>query len=319
MLTAATDSRPRSGARHPAPSWLTPLAGGGVRLRGAESLSSRHRQSLVARRQQHTGFTFDAEVAFDPASPRQTAGLVHLYTTGLWHYAHLTHDEEPGRVLRLATRDRGRHVEPAAAVAVPGDRPQRRTVVFPRRQRCWPTTARGGDDGSGGREQAAHDPTISGEVTIGTIAAEAGVPTATVSKVLNGRVDVSTATRDRIRAIMARPPPPAPAGTTSGRSRRPRPHRARQPVVDRDHPWRGAGLARRGRRHDALRRARQHRRHQRPARPARGPPLGRRHPRRLRPRPTATYEAGRARHPVRARRPGRQRRPGGTDESTART
>ncbi|MFG3157389.1 LacI family DNA-binding transcriptional regulator [Streptomyces sp. NPDC048219] len=42
------------------------------------------------------------------------------------------------------------------------------------------------------------------KVTISTIAAEAGVSTATVSKVLNGRADVSTATRDRIRQIMAR-------------------------------------------------------------------------------------------------------------------
>ncbi|MFI7388064.1 LacI family DNA-binding transcriptional regulator [Streptomyces sp. NPDC049813] len=42
------------------------------------------------------------------------------------------------------------------------------------------------------------------KVTISTIAAEAGVSTATVSKVLNGRADVSTATRDRVRQIMAR-------------------------------------------------------------------------------------------------------------------
>ncbi|MEU6840301.1 substrate-binding domain-containing protein [Streptomyces sp. NPDC046716] len=40
--------------------------------------------------------------------------------------------------------------------------------------------------------------------TIGTIAAEAGVSTATVSKVLNGRSDVSAATRERVQEIMAR-------------------------------------------------------------------------------------------------------------------
>ncbi|MGI5472306.1 LacI family DNA-binding transcriptional regulator [Streptomyces sp. CA-132043] len=43
-----------------------------------------------------------------------------------------------------------------------------------------------------------------GKVTIGTIAAEAGVSTATVSKVLNGRSDVSPATRERIQQIVAR-------------------------------------------------------------------------------------------------------------------
>ncbi|MEU4169266.1 LacI family DNA-binding transcriptional regulator [Streptomyces sp. NPDC026665] len=42
------------------------------------------------------------------------------------------------------------------------------------------------------------------KVTIGTIAAEAGVSTATVSKVLNGRSDVSAATRERIQQIVAR-------------------------------------------------------------------------------------------------------------------
>ncbi|MEU1620739.1 substrate-binding domain-containing protein [Streptomyces sp. NPDC005722] len=42
------------------------------------------------------------------------------------------------------------------------------------------------------------------KVTIGAIAAEAGVSTATVSKVLNGRSDVSAATRERIQQIMAR-------------------------------------------------------------------------------------------------------------------
>ncbi|MFG3250830.1 glycoside hydrolase family 43 protein [Streptomyces sp. NPDC048187] len=111
--------------RHPDPSWLSAVPGGGFRLRGAESLSSRHRQSLVARRQQHTGFSFEAEVSFVPSTPRQMAGVVHLYSTQLWHYAHLTHDEEHGRVLRLATCDRGRYAEPAAAVPVPGEAPVR--------------------------------------------------------------------------------------------------------------------------------------------------------------------------------------------------
>ncbi|MEU6404323.1 substrate-binding domain-containing protein [Streptomyces sp. NPDC046985] len=43
-----------------------------------------------------------------------------------------------------------------------------------------------------------------GKVTIGAIAAEAGVSPATVSKVLNGRSDVSAATRERVQQIMAR-------------------------------------------------------------------------------------------------------------------
>ncbi|GAA5021433.1 LacI family DNA-binding transcriptional regulator [Kitasatospora paranensis] len=42
------------------------------------------------------------------------------------------------------------------------------------------------------------------KVTIGEIAVEAGVSNATVSKVLNGRSDVSAATRERVQAIMDR-------------------------------------------------------------------------------------------------------------------
>ncbi|MFB7948559.1 LacI family DNA-binding transcriptional regulator [Kitasatospora phosalacinea] len=42
------------------------------------------------------------------------------------------------------------------------------------------------------------------KVTIGEIAAEAGVSNATVSKVLNGRSDVSAATRERVQEIMDR-------------------------------------------------------------------------------------------------------------------
>lgn len=41
-------------------------------------------------------------------------------------------------------------------------------------------------------------------VTIGTIAREAGVSLATVSKVVNGRVDVSSATRERVEAVIQR-------------------------------------------------------------------------------------------------------------------
>ncbi|WP_415936951.1 glycoside hydrolase family 43 protein [Streptomyces sp. 039-1] len=112
--------------RHPDPRWLTAATDtGGLRLRGGESLSSRHRQSLVARRQQHTRFRFESTVSFVADEPRQMAGIVHFYNTGLWHYAHLTTDEELGRVLRLAVCDRGRYSEPAAPVPLPADTPVR--------------------------------------------------------------------------------------------------------------------------------------------------------------------------------------------------
>ncbi|MFG2821563.1 glycoside hydrolase family 43 protein [Kitasatospora sp. NPDC048365] len=103
--------------RHADPSWLT-LDRGRLRLRGDESLSSRHRQSLLARRCQHAAFEFETTLDFDPVSPRQAAGLVHLYNTGLWHYLHLSHDERLGRVLRLGVCDLGRYDEAAEPVPV---------------------------------------------------------------------------------------------------------------------------------------------------------------------------------------------------------
>ncbi|MEV6191865.1 family 43 glycosylhydrolase [Streptomyces sp. NPDC051920] len=112
--------------RHPDPRWLTAAPeSGGLRLYGEESLSSRHRQSLVARRQQHTRFRFEATVSFAPGAPQQMAGVVHFYNTGLWHYAHLTRDERLGRVLRLAVCDRGRYSETSAPVPVPDEEPVR--------------------------------------------------------------------------------------------------------------------------------------------------------------------------------------------------
>ncbi|WP_374215097.1 glycoside hydrolase family 43 protein [Streptomyces longispororuber] len=115
--------------RHPDPSWLTRTGAHdgtpGLRLRGGESLSSLHEQSLVARRQQHLRFTAGTTVSFRPRSPQHMAGLVHFYNTQLWHYAHVTWTEEQGRVLRLAVCDRGRYSEPAPLVRLPPDGPVR--------------------------------------------------------------------------------------------------------------------------------------------------------------------------------------------------
>ncbi len=50
---------------------------------------------------------------FRPADPRQMAGLVHYYNTKLWHYLHLTWDEQDGRVLRLGSLDYQTYTESA--------------------------------------------------------------------------------------------------------------------------------------------------------------------------------------------------------------
>ncbi|MGW6418121.1 glycoside hydrolase family 43 protein [Streptomyces sp. NPDC055055] len=98
--------------RHPDPAWLAPLPEG-VRLYGGQSLGSTHGQSLVARRQQAVDLDFSVRLDARPDSPLTMAGLVHYYNTTLWHYAHLTWDDDLGLVLRLGVCAHGRYTEPA--------------------------------------------------------------------------------------------------------------------------------------------------------------------------------------------------------------
>ncbi|MCS7068018.1 MAG: glycoside hydrolase family 43 protein [Meiothermus sp.] len=100
--------------RHPPdPSWLSLSERPGyLRLYGRESLSSRHRQSLVARRLEH--FYAEAETAleFEPQHFQQMAGLVCYYDTGNWVYLRLSRDEHLGKTLNLLTCDNGHYDEP---------------------------------------------------------------------------------------------------------------------------------------------------------------------------------------------------------------
>ncbi|WP_432100939.1 glycoside hydrolase family 43 protein [Streptomyces sp. WAC 04229] len=106
--------------RHPDPSWLNLTERPGhLRLRGGQSLGSTHGQSLVARRQQAKEFDFSARLEAAPRSPLQMAGIVHYYNSTLWHYLHLTWDENLGRVLRVGLCAHGRYFEPAPPVPVP--------------------------------------------------------------------------------------------------------------------------------------------------------------------------------------------------------
>jgi xylan 1,4-beta-xylosidase len=95
---------------------------GYLRLHGQQSLASTHRQSLVAHRQTAQNAEARTVLDFHPADPRQMAGLVHFYNTKLWHYLHLTWDEQDGRVLRLGSLDYQTYTE-SATVPVEGDAP----------------------------------------------------------------------------------------------------------------------------------------------------------------------------------------------------
>ncbi|MFV6026657.1 glycoside hydrolase family 43 protein [Streptomyces sp. NPDC056264] len=108
--------------RHPDREWIEPVHDG-LRLYGGQSLGSTHGQSLVARRQQATDFDFTVRLTARPDSPLKMAGMVHYYNTTLWHYLHLSWDDELGRVIRLGTCAHGRYTEPVPPLPVGGDGP----------------------------------------------------------------------------------------------------------------------------------------------------------------------------------------------------
>jgi xylan 1,4-beta-xylosidase len=86
---------------------------GFLRLRGRESLSSQHAQSLVARRQQSHVFTAQTYVEFMPDSSRQMAGLIAYYNTDNYYYVCLSKLEESDNVIvRLLNCSRGIYEEP---------------------------------------------------------------------------------------------------------------------------------------------------------------------------------------------------------------
>jgi xylan 1,4-beta-xylosidase len=69
---------------------------GYLRLKGAESLSSRFRQSLVARRQQAFRYSASTCLEFEPESYKQMAGLVCLYDQENFFYLRVSYDDEMG-------------------------------------------------------------------------------------------------------------------------------------------------------------------------------------------------------------------------------
>lgn len=97
------------------PSWLSLSARPGhLRLVGRESLRSRHEQSLVGRRLQSQRAVAETCLEAAPASYKHMAGLALLYDTNNWVYLRLSHDEELGPCLGIATCDNGHYDEPLA-------------------------------------------------------------------------------------------------------------------------------------------------------------------------------------------------------------
>jgi xylan 1,4-beta-xylosidase len=100
----------------PDESWLSlSERPGWLRLRGRESLSSRHDQSLAARRVQ----AFDVEAItcgeFEPEDFQQMAGLVCYYDTSKHFYLRVSRDETIGKCLGILACNSGKVEEPLSA------------------------------------------------------------------------------------------------------------------------------------------------------------------------------------------------------------
>ena len=92
--------------REPCPDYL--------RLKGGESLSSFHKQALLARRQQSFFYTAETCLEYEPDSIQQMAGLICIYDNTNFYYLHVTTDEKLGKCLDIITCTAGEFDFPLA-------------------------------------------------------------------------------------------------------------------------------------------------------------------------------------------------------------
>ena len=79
---------------------------GFLRLKGRESLTSKHAQSLIARRVQSFSIEAATCLEFHPRSFQHLAGLVFYYNTGHYHYLHVAGiDHQGGKQLGIISSD----------------------------------------------------------------------------------------------------------------------------------------------------------------------------------------------------------------------
>ena len=103
---------------------------GFLRLKGKESLGSRHRQSLVARRQQSFRYTSTTCVEFEPECFQQMAGLICIYDTQNFYYLRISHDEEIGKCIGIITAQNNVYNQPVKDACIEGwNRAYLRAVV----------------------------------------------------------------------------------------------------------------------------------------------------------------------------------------------
>ncbi|MFG6150291.1 glycoside hydrolase family 43 protein [Halobacillus sp. B23F22_1] len=84
---------------------------GHLRLKGQESMSSLHKQSMVARRLESIHVELETCLDFRPDNFQQMAGLIIYYDTTDYVYLRITHDENNGSVLGIIQSKHGQYDE----------------------------------------------------------------------------------------------------------------------------------------------------------------------------------------------------------------
>ena len=96
----------------PEESWLSlTQRSGWLRLYARESLGSKHRQSLVARRITSLNCTAQTCVEFEPQTFQQEAGLICFYDTQNYYYLKVTHNEKVGKCITVCYNQNDKYVE----------------------------------------------------------------------------------------------------------------------------------------------------------------------------------------------------------------
>ncbi len=105
--------------------WLSLSARSGwLRLKGRENPHSLHNQSLVAKPLTDFKATVTTKMEFSPTRFTQFAGLTCWYDTRTHFFLHVCHDEELGRMVRVAFTDDTAYDEPADARLAINDWPE---------------------------------------------------------------------------------------------------------------------------------------------------------------------------------------------------
>lgn len=87
--------------RTPYPERIFTFTGSALRLIGRESIGSWFEQALVARRQEHFRYRAETEVAFQPTTFQQAAGMTAYYNRHKFHFLAVTWHEEARRSLTI--------------------------------------------------------------------------------------------------------------------------------------------------------------------------------------------------------------------------